>query len=250
MKVHPSGEVQAQIDRFRGLEEMLWTKVDGIYYPSDLETAYVSKWAGERKLDVAVRTVPLYAYDGVLGGVADKITSRRDILFVAGFGHPPNADGAEWFVQNVLPLVRERVPGVVLTLAGSNPNERVLALAEDGIFVTGFVSDLRLEQFYREARVAIAPLRFGGGMKGKVLEAMRNGLPMVTTSTGLQGLSGASEFIYATDDAATFAQYILKLLEDDTDWLARSALAQAFILQNFSSETVFRALANELPPVN
>lgn len=250
MKVEPSTAVEAELNRFRSIEETLWTQMDGIYYPSELETAYVKQWASGREIKAAIRTVPLYAYDGVTVGAQENLASRQDILFVAGFGHPPNADAAEWLVHNVMPLVRAQRPGVRVTLAGSNPTERVKALANSQITVTGFISDLTLEQFYKKARVAVAPLRFGGGMKGKVLEAMRHGLPMVTSTTGLQGLSDAASFIYEANDAATFAELILELLEEDAEWLARSEAGQAFILKNFSSETVFHVFANELPRTN
>ncbi|MCC5045938.1 glycosyltransferase [Xanthomonas campestris] len=250
MKIEPSPAVEAEQNRFRWIEEKLWTLMDGIYYPSELESAYVKRWALGREIKAAIRTVPLYAYEGVIAGAQENLKARHDILFVAGFGHPPNADAAEWLIHNVVPLVRAQYPDVRITLAGSNPNERVKALASSHVTVTGFISDFRLEQLYKEARVAVAPLRFGGGMKGKVLEAMWHGLPMVTSATGLQGLSEASPFIYEADDAATFAQLILKLLHDDADWLIRSKAAQAFILENFSSETVFRIFANELQQMN
>lgn len=250
LKVEPSEENEAEMIRFRHLEEMLWTKADGIYYPSDIESTYVLNWAKDRDIRAAIRTVPLYAYDGVPAGVRDNLPLRRDILFVAGFGHPPNADAAEWFVREVMPSVRQHIPGVKLILAGSNPTERVRALACDDIDVTGFVEDDALEQLYKNSRVAVAPLRFGGGMKGKVLEAMRYGLPMVTTSTGMQGLADAAGFVHATDDAETFARYVVELYANDGDWLIRSSQAQAFIDQNFSAETVFRVLAHELPSLS
>ncbi|MBB3826547.1 glycosyltransferase [Xanthomonas arboricola] len=250
MKVEPSSVIEAEMDRFRSLEEMLWTRMDGIYYPSELESEYVKAWARERNIKAAIRTVPLYAYDGVFAGAQDDLALRHDILFVAGFGHPPNADAAEWLIHNVIPLVRAKQPNVHVTLAGSSPTDRVKALESSNVTVTGFISDEALEMLYKQSRVAVAPLRFGGGMKGKVLEAMQKGLPMVTTPTGMQGLSDAFSFVYATDDATTFAEYILKLLKDDEDWLTRSVAAQSFILRKFSSDTVFFALSNELPPAS
>ncbi|MCL1526241.1 glycosyltransferase [Xanthomonas nasturtii] len=250
MKVEPSSIVETEMNRFRSLEEMLWTRMDGIYYPSELESEYVRAWAQKRDIKVAIRTVPLYAYEDVLAGAQDDLALRHDILFVAGFGHPPNADAAEWLIHNVIPLVRAEQPNVHVTLAGSNPTDRVKALESSNVTVTGFISDEALELLYKRSRVAVAPLRFGGGMKGKVLEAMQKGLPMVTTPTGMQGLSDAFSFVYATGDATTFAEYILKLLRDDEDWLTRSAAAQSFILRNFSSDTVFCALSKELPPAS
>ncbi|MGE7138649.1 glycosyltransferase [Luteibacter sp. NPDC031894] len=246
LKVRPSEEVRMDMERFRAMEESLWSRMDAIYYPSSLETEYVNKWAADRHADINAFTIPLYAYDGVPEGARDNLADREGILFVAGFGHPPNVDGAAWFVNSVLPHVRRAYPGIRVTLAGSNPSDDVLALANDGIVVTGFVSDDVLASLYRASRVAIAPLRFGGGMKGKVLEAMRNGLPLVTTSTGLQGLADAADFTFASDDAEAFAADVLRLLNDDVEWLKRSAAGQEFICRRFSTKAVYAVIGQGL----
>jgi len=192
--------------------------------------------------------VPLNAYDDVVTGAQDAPGARDGILFVGGFGHPPNIDGALWFVREVLPVIRETHPDVPVVLAGSNPTDEVRALESSGVTVTGFVSDEVLAELYRTSRVAIAPLRFGGGVKGKVIEAMRHGLPQVTTSTGVQGLDLTKDFVFAEDTAEGFAARVVQLLSDDTAWLARSTSAQAFVREHFSADAVFRVLANDLPP--
>lgn len=246
LKVRPSDAVRADMERFRTLEESLWSRMDAIYYPSDLETRYVKEWGQDRAVEVNAFTIPLYAYDGVPDGVRDNLPGRDGILFVAGFGHPPNVDAAVWFANDVLPHIRRVHPGVKVTLAGSNPSPEVQALEGDDIIVTGFVSDEVLASLYRQSRVAIAPLRFGGGMKGKVLEAMRNGLPLVTTSTGLQGLADAADFTFADDDAETFAGYVLRLLVDDQEWLKRSEAGQEFICDRFSTKSVYAVISQGL----
>ena len=246
LKVRPSDAVRADMERFKALEESLWSRMDAVYYPSDLETRYVKQWAQDRSVEINAFTIPLYAYDGVPDGVRDNLRERDGILFVAGFGHPPNVDAAVWFVNDVLPHIRRVHPGVKVTLAGSNPSQEVLALGNDDIIVTGFVSDEMLASLYRRSRVAIAPLRFGGGMKGKVLEAMRHGLPLVTTSTGLQGLADAAEFAFAGDDAETFAGYVLRLLAEDQEWLTRSEAGQEFICDRFSTESVYAVISQGL----
>jgi len=246
LKVRPSDAVRADMERFRTLEESLWSRMDAIYYPSDLETRYVKEWGQDRGVEINAFTIPLYAYDGVPDGVQDNLPGRDGILFVAGFGHPPNVDAAVGFANDVLPHIRRVQPGVKVTLAGSNPSPEVLALEGDDINVTGFVSDDVLASLYRQSRVAIAPLRFGGGMKGKVLEAMRNGLPLVTTSTGLQGLADAADFTFADDDAETFAGYVLRLLVDDQEWLKRSEAGQEFICDRFSTKSVYAVISQGL----
>lgn len=246
MKIRPSVELAGEMKRFRDLEESLWRIVDAIYYPSDLETTHVRRWLVDNQVHADAQTIPLYAYDSVTPSATDRLAERSGILFVAGFGHPPNVDGATWFVHEVLPLVRQAYPDIHLKLVGSNPTAAVRALSADSISVTGFVTDEVLGSLYDEARVAIAPLRFGGGMKGKVLESMRHGLPLVTTSTGLQGLSEAANFVHAHDDAQSFAAAVVALLEDDDEWRRRSIRAQDFIRSAFSKEAVFRVISRGL----
>jgi glycosyltransferase involved in cell wall biosynthesis len=130
---------------------------------------------------------------------------------------------------------------------GSNPPPEIWALAGDRITVTGFVSDEELAAYYRRCRVAVAPLRFGGGMKGKVVEAMRFGLPIVTTPTGMQGLRGAAAFVPAPDDAHRMIEAILLLLQNDESWRQQSRCQQQFVRENFSVEALRRVLVADLP---
>ncbi|WP_426662528.1 glycosyltransferase [Rhodanobacter aciditrophus] len=246
IKVQPSAEAQDELERFRVMEEELWKKADVIYYPSSHETVFVEQWGETNRVSVNARTIPLYAYDGIPAGVRDNLAERRGILFVAGFGHPPNIDAAKWFVQEVLPHVRKARPDIEVTLAGSKPTDAVKALAGDKVHVTGFVSDNVLASLYKRARVIVVPLRFGGGMKGKVLEAMWSGVPIVTTPTGLQGLADAKEFVYVEEDAERFAASVLGLLDDDTEWLRRSEHSQKFILERFSTEAVYNVIGDQL----
>jgi glycosyltransferase involved in cell wall biosynthesis len=135
---------------------------------------------------------------------------------------------------------------VHLYLVGSNPTDAVKALSGEDVTVTGFVSDEELEHRYARARVAVAPLRFGGGMKGKVIEAMRHGLPCVTTSTGAQGLSDTAAFLAATDDPEQFADHVVALLEDDQKWVSISQASQEFVRGRFSEEALWNIVSRDI----
>src|SRR5690606_22523285 len=119
--------------------------------------------------------------------------------FVGGFGHAPNADGVGWFLSEVWPLVQDGAPGLRLMIVGADPAPEILAQACDGVEIAGSVSEEALDAAYRRARLAIAPLRFGAGVKGKVLEALRHGVPCVTTTVGAQGLEAAAALRVADD---------------------------------------------------
>ncbi|HEY0198055.1 MAG TPA: glycosyltransferase [Rhodanobacter sp.] len=246
LKHHPSAELLKERKRFHALEEKVWSKVDAIYYPADGETQIVRKWLGQRGIEAQARTIPVYAYDSFLDEPEANLFAKKDIIFVAGFAHEPNADAAAWLVHEILPLIVEQMSGLRLYLVGSNPTETVRALAGDNVTVTGFVSDEELASRYLNARVAVAPLRFGGGMKGKVIESMRYGLPCVTTTTGAQGLAAAGEFLSVSDDPAEFARQVIELLLHDEKWLNASKQSQAFVRERFSEAALWGIVSQDM----
>ena len=83
--------------------------------------------------------------------------------------------------------MREQLPEVTFTIAGSNPSQEILALQNEGLRVTGYVPDLR--PLFEKSRVFVAPLRYGAGVKGKIVTSMMYGVPVVTTSIGNEGLT-------------------------------------------------------------
>ncbi|MCW0392671.1 MULTISPECIES: glycosyltransferase [Xanthomonas] len=246
LKLAYDANLETEMARFRDMEYTMWRKSDVVLYPSDDETRHVREWLVGEGGSVDVVTVPLYAYEPVPVDAVPGPVMRAGILFVAGFAHPPNVDAAQWFVNEVLPHVRSALPGTTLTMVGSNPHQSVRALAGDGIEVTGYVTDDELESYYRRCRVAVAPLRFGGGVKGKVLESMRFGLPCVTTSTGMQGLGGASSFMPIANEPQAMARHLISLLSDDQHWLEVSNMSRAFIAANYSGDAVWRVMKQAL----
>lgn len=251
LTLHPDRELEVETRRFREFEHGLWRQVDVVLYPSTDETSHVRGWLAEHEpgVDIRAETIPLYAYDPVTEADVPGPHERRGILFVAGFAHAPNVDAALWFVREVLPLVQRELPGVQLSLVGSNPRPEILALASESIEVTGYVSDEALTARYRQSRVSVAPLRFGGGVKGKVLESLQHGLPCVTTSIGMQGLGDAVSFMPFSDEPVAMAAQILTLLREDDAWWRVSFAERAFIERHYSREALWRVLSEAINPV-
>lgn len=227
-------------EKLEALERDIWRRSDVVLYPSRDEADAVA--ALEPGVDA--RPILPYAYDSF--GTGLDAGDREGILFVAGFAHPPNIDAAEWLVYDILPKVRERVPGARLSLVGANPTERVLEMAGEGVEVTGFVSDAELEERYRRARVAVVPLRFGAGVKSKVVEALQQGLPLVTTPVGAQGLDGVETVCDVHASVEELAASVAALLEDDARWRARSRAGAAFAAERFSREAMAATLLSAL----
>jgi GT2 family glycosyltransferase len=240
-------DTQDAMDRVRAQEHLVWRSVDTVLYPSDSETAHVQAWMKTHGCSGKARTLPPYAYEPSADVAAANLRDRAGIVFVAGFGHPPNSEAAVWFVNTVMPIVRQRQPDVHVFLVGSNPTQDVKALASGSVTVTGYVSDEALGEFYRGARVVVAPLQYGGGIKGKVVEAMYFGVPCVTTAAGVQGLHGTGDFLPPCDEPQAFADQVLELLDNDSLWLSRSASGQAYVAEHFSVQALMRVLADEFP---
>jgi glycosyltransferase involved in cell wall biosynthesis len=128
-------------------------------------------------------------------------------------GWAPNADAAVWIADEVWPLVRARVPGARLLLVGRDPTPAVRARAGTDVEVTGTVDDVR--PFLARARVALAPLRAGGGSRVKILEALDGGRPVVATSIGAEGLGDlVGRGVVLADEPGAMADALVGLLVD------------------------------------
>lgn len=131
---------------------------------------------------------------------------HQRMVFVGSMDWQPNDDGAAYFIDRILPLVRQHVPDARLSIVGRNPSRRLRALAEraGGVEVTGFVEDVR--PHIAAGAVSVVPLRIGGGTRLKIFEAMAMGRPVVSTSVGAEGLDvRPGEGIDLADDERTFA---------------------------------------------
>jgi glycosyltransferase involved in cell wall biosynthesis len=164
--------------------------------------------------------------DGGAGRPADEVPGR--LLMVGDMGYMPNADGAVTFCERILPLVRERLPEVELCIVGNHPDREVLALAKlPGVRVTGFVPEIA--PWFQSASVLVVPLRFGGGTRLKILEALQWRRAVVTTPAGCEGLdlepgkhlvvaSTDGEFADAVVELATHAALRRELGERGREW--------------------------------
>lgn len=174
--------------------------------------------------------------------------ARRDLLFLADFGQPHNADAALWLAEEILPAIRARLPDVRLHLVGCDPNARLRALAGEAIPVTGFVPDL--ERYIDGCRVALAPLRYGAGVMAKTTQAMAHGLPSVTTAVGAEGIGlvhGVDAMI--ADAPEEFADCVARLYRDEELWLRLSRRGLERAREEFSAAAARRSLAAMLQAI-
>lgn len=169
---------------------------------------------------------------------------RSDLLFIGSYVHAPNVDAVRWFSSAILPLIRGEEAARFIALGASPPPE-LEALACDEIVIPGFQSDVT--GFFDRARLFVAPLRYGAGMKGKIGMAMALGLPVVTTSIGAEGMGivhGTHALV--VDDEQGFADAVLRLYHDDTMWTTLSEQGRRLVTREWSPEAMKRRLADLL----
>ncbi len=179
---------------------------------------------------------------------ANPFSSRRDLLFVGHFGHPPNEDGMLYFVKEVLPAIKEAEPDLKLYVVGNNPGSAVRALAAPDVIVTGWVKDLT--PFFESCRVFVAPLRYGAGVKGKVGQSLSYGLPVVTTSIGAEGMGLVDgRDVLIGDTAQDFARQVIRLYSDEALWTSIAQNSLAYIEKFCTPEVIKKRIEEVLSQV-
>jgi glycosyltransferase involved in cell wall biosynthesis len=159
-------------------------------------------------------TVPIPLDATYFSPARDVPEAPACILFTGHMAHPPNVAAATYFARAILPLVRPVVPGAEFWIVGRDPAPEVRALtASSGVIVTGTVDDIR--PHLARATVVVVPLRFGSGMRQKILEAWAMEKAVVSTRLGAEGLDVRDGVnILLADDAETFAAAVVRLLQD------------------------------------
>lgn len=223
--------------RWPKYQRRVWRKFDLVQAFTARDAAAIGSLAPD--LAARVRVNP-FGIDlpAVLAPAPD---SSREVLFVGNYTHPPNVDGVLWLGREIMPLLRERSPGVRLSIIGPSPPTEVRALAGGDIRVQGMVEDLT--PYFERAAVVVAPLRIGGGMRMKVVEAMAFGRCVVTTPRGAEGIVDAAfDSLVVADDAPGLAAATARLLEDAAERDALGERARRAAEDQFSARAYARRL--------
>lgn len=187
----------------------------GVYRAADVTIAVskddyhlLSDIEGLRKVFLIPNIVSIYT----------RKPGKRDpkVVFIGSYTWYPNLGAVKWFASHIWPRIIKAIPQAEFLIIGSDPTEEVLALADiPGIKVVGYVTETK--PYLDNAAVSVAPMRVGGGMKGKVNEAMAHGIPVVATKIGAQGFEAVhGKQMMIADDADKFADCVIKLLQDET----------------------------------
>ena len=178
-------------------------------------------------------------------GCRRPFPERKDIVFIGGFNHLPNIDAVKYFSTEIMPLIRELLPGVRFIVVGSNPPEELSQYACKDIEIRGFVANLA--EVFDICRVSVAPLRFGAGMKGKIVTSLSYGVPCITTTIGAEGMGlSHGRNILIADDAVTCAQAVVDVYNSEEHWHEISSAGVDFARANFSADVVEKQIQGML----
>jgi GT2 family glycosyltransferase/glycosyltransferase involved in cell wall biosynthesis len=236
--VREQRRLELEVQQWKNLEFYLAQNTDHTFVVSPVEKELL---ANESFADKVAVVSNIHSLEPCEKGFEE----RAGLLFIGGFAHPPNEEGVLWFIDYVLPQIRNKLPDIPLTIIGSNPTDAVLAKASDTITITGFVEDV--SDYFNNARVFVSPLLHGAGVKGKIGQSFSYGLPVVTTSIGAEGMSlvdGHNALIADTETA--FADQIVELYTERTLWQTLSVNGRKVITEQFSPATIRSALETVL----
>lgn len=226
-------------NRWLEQETYIMRKTAMNYFPSIVECNAV------HALDpsIPVKAITAYVYED-FKNIEYHMDKRNGILFVGGFGHDPNLDAVLWFIENVYPEVYKRT-NAPFYIVGSKAPESITNLTIEGVIVKGFVSEEELEQLYHSSRISVVPLRYGAGVKGKVVEALYYGLPLVTTSVGAEGIKDIEDTVIVKDSAQDLINVISDLYNDACKLSEISKKELLLVRQNYSTDAVWSIIKED-----
>lgn len=207
----------------------------------------ITKIDKKKLLGIRPKTNIINIYPGIdteLWKPNRKEVNKYEIMIGTNYRWVHNVDGLIWFIEKVLPIVKNTFPQTKLTLLGSNMDNKFDKYKDQNVNPVGFVDDVK--PYYNKANVYITPLFVGSGIRIKILEAMAMELPVVSTKVGAEGIeTHYSNGLYVTDSANQFAQAIIDLFENPETRNEIGKKARNYIIENFSFEKGVEKIYNE-----
>ena len=226
-------EFKKESERWKKIEVDIMNKADVNFTISEDEKKIMNELVPGEKAAV----MPVFAYPELKQN-NNEIFEKKNILFVGGFNHRPNEDAVLWFVDKVWPKFKANYPEADFIVAGSNPTKKIREISFPGVVVTGYISDEQLEKYYSSCKVCVIPLRYGAGVKGKTIEAMYNGIGIVSTSIGIEGLVDIEKYISPHNDVDSFLNEMDKMYTDNLYRENKIDMYRKYISDNFLMETL------------
>lgn len=197
----------------------------------------------------SIRVIPIAIDTRILEPV-QRVPLGMDVFAMGSMHYPPNADGIRWFAREVFPRVRAALPSATLTIAGRKPPKDLVRWASDdsrGIRIEGYVPDL--QPYLARAAVVVVPVRAGGGMRVRILEAFARGVPVMTTTVGLEGIEAVpGRDVLVADEPAAFSEALVCLLQDEILQAQLADAGRRLAVERYDWRMALRALDAVYPP--
>ena len=228
-QVQEDPELKAAVAKRREQELRLVHRADLTLVVSPNESAVLERECPGAEVMIVPTIYPVSEAD------PPEFAGRRDIVFIGGFSYPPNVDAVLYFIKEIFPLIHPRLPEAVFRIIGSDPPAEICQFSGPSIDVMGYVSDAT--PVFDQARVSVAPLRFGAGVKGKVNQSMVLGVPTVVTSIAAEGMFLVhEENAMIADEPAAFADAVVRAWRSEDLWNKLSAGGHRNLRDHFSVE--------------
>ena len=224
------------------IEREIFNKVDIIH----IVGSYEYKILKDEYKNKTIRNIPLYIYEEPLKNIEKNFHKRKDLIFVGGFEHSANVDAIIWFAKEIYPKIIKIFPNIILHIISSKISKKISQLESKNIKIEGFMSDEDLHSMYQKCRIAIAPLRYGAGVKGKVIEAAYNQIPMVTTTIGGEGIDNSIGTFIMEDNPEKMAEIISRLYVDYSKLKQMSDSGLKLIEKYFSKSYAKKVILNDI----
>jgi sugar transferase (PEP-CTERM/EpsH1 system associated) len=239
----------------RALAELEWRKLrayegdicrrfDRVTVVSEQDRLALSEAAGA---PLATDVIPI-AVDTEELAFSPRPPGVRNVLSVATMFYPPNVEGIHWFATEVFPSIRRAVPAAEFSIVGARPPAHIrrLASAGSGIQVTGFVRDL--EPILRSSALLVVPLHAASGMRVKILEAFARGIPIVSTTVGVEGIDAeVGEHLLVADSPADFAAAVIRLLQTPEESVRLANAGRSLVEARYDWRTALAPLHDIYP---
>jgi len=233
-------ELKARGQRLRFAEYVAAAYADAVITHSTREAEALAKQVGAGKVHTVLWSTPTRP-------TRKPFAERAGVAFIGGYGHEPNLDAARWLIGEIMPLVRKRDPKIECLLVGSNMPEHLRRLCGDGVVAVGYVEDLA--DIFDRVRLTVAPLTYGAGIKGKVIESLAAGVPCACTPVAAEGFDFPEALQSCVGEGAGgLAALIGNLHGNARDNGVLSQAGLDYVTRNFSPEQLDAAMGRVLAP--